>query len=207
MSYLARKISVLALFVLLAIIVTNVSSATRDLVKGKDYEQMGPKGTVKPEIFEFFNYGCPACYQMESFANKYKDSHKNTKFTMVPVGFNPSWEIYVKAYYLGSLLKVLDKSHTAVFHLLHVEKKIIKNDKALKAFFMTLGVESDKYDKANKSFALNSQIRKSKQLAKKYGISGIPTFVANRKYKLNNQSLATTEMINYALEKLTQTAP
>ncbi len=204
MSYITRKILVLALFAVFTVLTTNVSSATRDLIKGKDYEQMGPKGTAKPEILEFFNYGCPACYRMESFANGYKDSHKNTKFTMVPVGFNPSWEIYVKAYYLGSLLKVLDKSHTAVFHLIHVEKKIIKNDKELKAFFMSLGVESNKYDKANKSFALNSQIRKSKQLAKKYRISGIPTFLANQKYKLDNQSLATTEMIEHALEKLTE---
>ncbi|PCI65915.1 MAG: hypothetical protein COB38_10640 [Gammaproteobacteria bacterium] len=207
MNYFKHKNSILALFAVLTVLMTNVSSATRDLVKGKDYEQMGPKGTVKPEILEFFNYGCPACYQMETFANGYKGSHKNTKFTMVPVGFNPSWEIYVKAYYLGSLLKVLDKSHTALFHLLHVEKKIIKNDKALKAFFMSLGIESNTYDKANKSFALNSQIRKSKQLAKRYGISGIPTFVANQKYKLNNQSLRTTEMIEHALEKLTQSPP
>jgi len=207
MSHLNRKISVIALFAVFITLTTNVSSATRDLVKGKDYEQMGPKGTTKPEILEFFNYGCPACYKMESFTNSYKNSHKNTKFTMVPVGFNPSWKIYVKAYYLGSLLKVLDKSHPAMFHLLHVKKKIVKNDKDLKSFFMNLGVESDQYDKANKSFALNSQIRKSKQLSKKYRISGIPAFVANQKYKLDNQSLKTTDMIEHALEKLTQSSP
>jgi thiol:disulfide interchange protein DsbA len=204
MNYLKSYISVVAFLAVFATLATNVSSATRELVKDTDYQQMGPKGTTNPEILEFFNYGCPACYRMENFTQKYKKNHKNTKFTLVPVGLNPSWKIYVKAYYLGSLLKVLNKSHTAMFHLLHVEKKIIKNDKELKAFFMMLGVDSSKYDKANKSFALNAQIRKSKQLARKYRIAGIPTFVANEKYKLDNQALGTTEMIEHALNELTQ---
>lgn len=204
MNHLKRNISVLAFFTVFTVLVTGVSAKTRDLVKGEDYQQMGPKGTANPEILEFFNYGCPACYRMESFVGEYKSSHKNTKFTYVPVGLNASWEIYVKAYYLGVLLKVIDKSHPAMFHLLHVKKKIIKNDKELKAFFMTFGVDSAKYDKAIKSFSLNAQIRKSKQLARKFSISGIPAFVANEKYKLDNLSLGTSEMIGHALETLTE---
>ena len=203
MKLLKYTFPTFAIFAFFAVI-NSVSSETRELVKGSDYEQMGPKGTTKPEVFEFFNYGCPACYQMESFVGQFKAKHKDTKFTLVPVGLNPSWKIYVKAYYLGSLLKVTDKSHPAIFHLIHVEKKILKNDSELKSFFVNLGVDGDKFDKANKSFALNANIRKSKQLARKYQISGIPMFVANKKYKLNNQALGTSEMIEYALEELTK---
>ena len=76
MNNLTHKTLILALFVALTVLSTNASSATRDLVKGKDYVQMGPKGTAKPEILEFFNYGCPACYRMESFANRFKEGHK-----------------------------------------------------------------------------------------------------------------------------------
>ena len=72
----------------------------------------------------------------------------------------------------------------------------------LKAFFVALGVDPIKYDKVYKSFSLDAKIRKAKQLARKYQIQGTPTFIANRRYKLDNQELGTTEMIEKALKEL-----
>ncbi|MGB0496096.1 MAG: thiol:disulfide interchange protein DsbA/DsbL [Kangiellaceae bacterium] len=200
------KASFICLLTLIVITLAGkeVNGATRELVKGEDYEQVSPKGTKKPEVLEFFNYACPACYRLEGLVEKFKKNNPDVKITPVPVELRPAWEIYVRAYYLGKLLKVLDKSHPAVFHRLHVEKKPITSDSELKAFFVSLGVEPEKYDKANKSFALNASTRKAKQQARKFRISGTPVFVANRQYKLNNQALGTAEMIEHALDKLTK---
>ncbi len=183
---------------------SSLMAATRTLVEGEDYEVMGPKGSKTSEVMEFFNYACSHCYTMESFINRFKKENTGIKIIPVPNDLgHPQWQIYVKAFYLGELLKVLDQSHPKIFHRVNVEKKPIIKDEDLKALFMTLGVDSAKYDRAVKSVALDMRIRKAKQLARKYRISGTPTFVANQRFKLNNPSLGTNEMIEKALKDLT----
>ena len=182
-----------------------VSADTRPLVEGDDYEVMGPKGSKKAEVLEFFSYACGHCYTMEGFINRFKKENSGIKIIPVPNTLGrPQWEIYVKAYYLGELLKVLDQSHQKMFHQINVENKHVTSDEALKTFFMTLGVDSAKYDRAFKSVALDMRVRKAKQLARKYRITGTPIFVANQRYKLNNTALGSNEMIEKALKELTE---
>lgn len=192
-----------ALLILVITQVAIVSADTRPLVEGDDYEVMGPKGSKNAEVLEFFSYACGHCYTMEGFINRFKKENSNIKVIPVPNDLgNPQWKIYIKAYYLGELLKVLDQSHQKLFHQINVEKKHITSDKALKDFFMTLGVDSAKYDRAIKSGALDMRIRKAKQLARKYRITGTPVFVANQRFKLNNSALGSKEMIEKALVEL-----
>ena len=186
---------------------TGTSQAeTRPLVKGTDYKVMASKGTTKPEVFEFFSYACGHCYTMEGFVNKFKTDHAGIKFTPVPTDLgHPQWQVYVKAFYLGQLLKVLDKSHGKIFHRVNVLNKPITNDANLKSFFVELGVSPEQFDSANKSFALDAKVRKAKQLVRKYQISGTPTFVANQQFRLDNRELGNNEMIEKALLDLTAT--
>jgi len=177
----------------------------RPLVEGSDYEILSPKGTKQPEVYEFFSYACAHCYTMETFVNQFKKENEGIKIIPVPTDLgHPQWSIYVKAYYLGELLNVLDKSHAKVFHRINIEKKHIFKDEDLKAFFVDLGVDPTKYDAANKSFALNAKLRKAKQLTKSFRISGTPTFVVNNRFKLNNQALGSSDMIDKALKDLSK---
>jgi len=183
--------------------VSFLQAETRPLVSGDDYEVMGAKGTKNREVMEFFSYACGACYSMESFVTLFKKNNSEIKVIPVPTDLgHPQWKIYVKAYYLGEMLNVLDKSHSKIFHRIHVEKRQITKDSDLKTLFVDLGVDPDKYDKAEKSFTLNSKIRKAKQLTKKFRISSTPSFVANQRFKLNNKTLKSTEMIEKALKEL-----
>ena len=178
-------------------------AAERALVEGSDYEVVSPKGTKSPEVYEFFSYACGACYTMESFVTQFKKDNPGTKVIPVPTDLgHAQWKIYVKAYYLGELLGVLEQSHSKIFHQINIEKKHIFNDEGLKEFFVGLGVDPAKFDSANKSFSLNAKIRKAKQLIKTYRISATPTFVVNQQYKLDNRALGTTEMINKAIKEL-----
>jgi len=197
----------LFVFIFASLFLANTLQAeVRPLVEGSDYEVMGPKGTTKPEVLEFFSYACGACYSMEGFVNQFKKDHGGIKFNAVPTDLDrPQWQIYIKAYYLGELLKVLDKSHGKIFHRVNVLKKPITNEEALKKFFVELGVDPNQYDKASKSFALNAKIRKAKQLVRKYRIVGTPTFVANKRFKLDNGKLNSNEMIEKAILDLSAT--
>ncbi len=185
--------------------VNYLQAETRALVAGTDYQVMAQKGSKKPEVMEFFSYACGACYSMESFINKFKRDNSEIKVIPVPNDLgHDQWKVYVKAYYLGELLKVLDKSHEKLFYRVHVDKKQIKNEAELKDFFIALGVNENSYEKANKSFALNAKIRNAKQLAKRYEVSGTPTYIANQQFKLNNKALESLEMIEKALKLLTK---
>lgn len=198
----------LTLFAVIANIMFSLTTfaEVRPLVEGSDYEVMSPKGSKNSEVYEFFSYACGACYSMESFVNKFKKDNQGIKIIPVPTDLgHTQWQIYVKAYYLGELLNVLDKSHSKIFHRVNIEKKHIIKEEDLKAFFVDLGVEPAKYDSAYKSFSLSSKIRKAKQLTKTFRVSATPTFVANQRFKLDNKTLGTTEMIDKALKDLTKT--
>ncbi len=198
MNKLLKTLSVFIVANLL--LIGTLLAEIRPIVEGSDYEIMGPQGTSSPEVMEFFSYGCGHCYTMEGFVNKFKKDHADIKFSAVPTDLgHPQWQIYIKAYYIGELLKVLDKSHGKLFHRINVQRKPLSKEADLKNFFVELGVAPEKYDKANKSFALSAKIRKAKQLAKKYRIMGTPTFVANKRFKLDNRKLASNEMIEKAL--------
>lgn len=191
-------------FLFSSILASGLMAETRPLIEGDDYEVMASKGSKKSEVLEFFSYACGHCYTMEGFISRFKKENGNVKVIPVPNDLGrPQWQIYVKAYYLGELLKVLDQSHQKIFHQINVENKHITSDEALKAFFMTLGVDSAKYDRAIKSVALDMRVRKAKQLARKYRITGTPIFVANQRFKLNNTALGSNEMIEKALKELT----
>jgi len=196
---------IVAALVLLSALSFNLQSvaAERALVEGSDYEVVSPKGTKSPEVYEFFSYACGACYSMESFVTQFKKDNADTKIIPVPTDLgHPQWKIYIKAYYLGELLGVLDQSHTKIFHRVNIEKKHIFKEDDLKEFFVGLGVDPAKYDAANKSFSLNAKIRKAKQLVRTYRISATPTFVVNQQYKLDNRALGSPEMINKAIKEL-----
>jgi len=181
------------------------AAETRALIEGNDYEVVSPKASRDREVLEFFSYACGACYTMESIVEDFKKSNPEVKVVPVPTDLgHAQWEIYVKAYYLGKLLKVIDKSHPKVFHMIHVEKKHFLKEQDLKKFFVGLGVDPDRYDKASQSMALGLAIKKAKRLIRTYRVSGTPTFVANQRYKLNNQSLGSAEMIKKALKELTR---
>jgi len=177
----------------------------RAIVEGDDYEIVSPKASKEKEVYEFFSYACGACYSIEGVIQEFKKENPKVKVTHVPTDLgHAQWEIYVKAFYLGKLLKVIDKSHPKIFHMIHVEKKHFLKEKDLKKFFVGLGVDPDRYDKAEKSMALGLAIKKAKRLIRTYRVSGTPTLVANQRYKLNNQSLGSAEMIKKALVELTK---
>ncbi len=197
-------------FVFLILVIVGLNSTQllaeeRAIVEGEDYQVLGPVGSKSPEVLEFFSYACGHCYTMETLVNKFKKNNPDIKIIPVPTDLgHPQWQIYVKAFYLGELLKVLDQSHTKIFHRINVEKKHITNDEQLKVFFVALGVDPLQYDKALKSFSLDAKIRKAKQLTRTYQIAETPIFIANRRFKLNNPKLGSTDMIDKALRELTQ---
>jgi len=171
---------------------------------GVHYTQVSPDArSDTPKVIEFFNYGCGACYQMEAFLDQWKkDKPEEIDFTRSSVDLRKDWAIYTKAFYIGELLGVLDQSHMAMFKQVHEQRKPVRNDAELKAFFLKLGVEEQAYDDIVSSFTLDSKLRTAKNQAKKFAVGGTPTFIINDQYSTSGARAKSYEMLNYLLTEL-----
>ncbi|WP_444996234.1 thiol:disulfide interchange protein DsbA/DsbL [Aliikangiella sp. IMCC44359] len=192
----------MALFVGACTLSGAVSAESGSFVAGEHYQIISPKESEEPIVEEFFNYACGACYSMEKVISEIKNENPTVKFKIIPLELRPSWKVYVKAYYIGEKLGVLDKSHEKIFRRIHVEKRHFKNDDDLKDFFVSLGVDAKAYDDVAKSYWLNTQLRLSKQYAMNAKVIGTPTLIVNKRYKLDNKKLGSGERIKQAVKEL-----
>lgn len=171
-------------------------------VEGKDYDIVSNKKSKEPLLEEFFNYACGACFSTEQFITRLKKNNPKLHVKSVPVELRESWKIYVEAYYIGEKLGILDKSHSKLFDYIHVEKKQLNNQKDMKKFFFSLGVDEKAYDGVAGSFWLNTQRRKAKRYAKQNQVMGTPVFLVNKKYKINTKALGSHDLIEKAIIEL-----
>ncbi|NRA18775.1 MAG: thiol:disulfide interchange protein DsbA/DsbL [Oceanospirillaceae bacterium] len=194
-------------FKLLAITISTLTFSASSLAQtsaevGRDYEITAPKTDSGPLLEEFFNYACAACYRSEEFINNLKTNNPGLKFRAVPVEFRPAWEIYVKAYYLGEKLGLLDKSHAKIFHRIHVEKKPFNNESEMKAFFVSLGATEKAYDDIANSFSIDVQMRKAKQYTIKHKITNTPTLLVNKRYRLLREGYKNLPRLEQIIQEL-----
>jgi len=158
-----------------------------DYQEGKEYLVLAnPQPTSvgdKIEVVELFWYGCPHCYRLEPLLAEWRTSKPDdVEFIRMPAVLGPNWELYGKAFYTAELLGVSDKVHNALFEALHKDKKKIRNEAAVQAFFLKQGVSAEDFKNTFNSFAVNVKLNNAKQMTKRYAITGVPTIIINGKY-------------------------
>jgi len=196
------RIISIVLFVCISNLTPILGAEQRALIPGQDFEVLPGKLSQKPQIVEYFNYACGACYSMERFIMKMKREKPGLIIAAMPVENYPSWKIYVEAFFLGQSLGVLNKSHHKLYHKVQVEKKPFKNQADMKQFFLNLGVPETNYDAVKGSEKLAKKVVLAKKIAIKNKVASTPSFVINNIYKLNINSLGTFEMLEKAFDTL-----
>ncbi|MEM9101299.1 MAG: thiol:disulfide interchange protein DsbA/DsbL [Pseudomonadota bacterium] len=173
-------------------------------IEGKHYLLVNPAAEAKePLVTEFFSYGCPHCYSMETqLAQWKKTKNPAIQFQRVPVIFNKSWELLAEAYYAAESLGVLEDVHTLLFHRIHVEKRQPTNYDQLAEVFKKADVGKEWMVKAINSFAVKNKIKRAKKLTAKFKIDGVPSFVINDKYLVSGGTAGTKDMLMHMLSDL-----
>ena len=137
----------------------------------------------KVEVVELFWYGCPHCYRLEPFVAQWKDKQpEDVEFIQMPAVLGKGWELLAKGYYTAELLNVSDKTHTALFEALHVDKKKITNEASLQKIFAEQGVSAEDFSNTLNSFAVSVKLNNAKLMTKRYALTGVPTIIINGKY-------------------------
>lgn len=182
------------------------------LVKAESpgYEVLStPQPTQNPdkvEVIEFFWYGCPHCYHLEPYINKWlKTKPDNVDFIRQPAIFNSLWEKHAKAYFTAEALGVVDKVHADFFDAIQNKKQKLESEDQLLKFFSEHGVSEVDFRNAYNSFPVDYKVRQAKTMAARYGVNGVPALIINGKY-LTSGSLAKTQqnmidVMNRLIEK------
>ncbi len=188
---------IFGLLLALVVLPFTPASAEEDYAAGIDYERIVPPMTAqepgKVEVYEFFWYGCPHCFQFEPYLAKWLENKPdNVEFIRVPAIFNnPHWESQARAYYTAETLGVLDRIHSPLFNAIHEGHQRIYTREALRDFFAEHGVEPETFDKTYDSFAVESKVRRARDLTARSGISGVPATVVNGEYRVGASQAAS----------------
>jgi len=143
-------------------------------------------------VQELFWYGCGHCYHFDPALNAWlAKKPANVRFERVAVALNPGWVPLSKAYYALRQLGVDEKLHTALFDAVHKERRPLNTPEQIADFVASHGVDREAFLKAYNGFAVDAEVRKAQQLARQYGITGVPAMVVQGKYRTSG-SLAGT---------------
>lgn len=156
-------------------------------IENKDYINKFPnEKPKKPVLVEFFSYMCRHCYTMETTLARWKKQKPaDVELVKIPVTFGrPDYKLVARGFYIAEELKIQDQFDKLIFKRIHVEKKAPRREKDLLQLFIDLGVSKEDFNKAAKSFSVDSKLRKADFLSKKFRVTGTPYFLINYKYEV-----------------------
>ena len=169
-----------------------------------------PMNTADPEkveVLEFFWFGCPHCFAFEPAINNYHHNKPDhVAFVREAPALNPNWEQHSRIFYAARSLDIVDQIVEKVFDEIHLNKNRLRNPKDAGKFIESLdvGVDSDKFQKTMKSFAVDAGLRRSLQLAQQSGITGVPAIIVNGKYRTSVSMAGGHDAVIQVIERLVE---
>ena len=172
------------------------------------YDKIHPQPTSsgdKIEVIEFFWYGCPHCYSLEPYLEKWlQDKPDDVVFRRIPAVLGSNWIHYAKVYYAAAKLGVVDKLHTPLFNAIHKDRIPLDDATKLGDFLESLGIDKDRFFAAYQSEEISNDIKNSYIMGQDYGLTGVPTIIVNGKYRTSASQAGSNEQLIQVLNKLIQ---
>ena len=192
--------------------ITQVAAQTAPArwIEGQHYFPIKPAQptTVAPgkvEVTEVFSYGCPACYQFYTTADKIKAAlPKNAEMTYLHASWNTgeSWPLFQRAFLTAEALGVASKAHNPLLRAIWESDELAVVDRRtnrlkspqptmeqVAAFYeRTTGVKKDEFLKISKSFSIETRIKSTENAIKGLRADQTPTMAVNGKYRFTEQS-------------------
>ncbi len=167
--------------------------------------------TDKVEVAELFLYTCPHCFSFEkSYLEAWRENKPDyVEFIQMPAVFDLKGKgiPLAKAYYVAKALGVFEKVHIPLFKAIHEQRNYeLTRKKPLQKFFAKhAGVSQEDFTKTYNGFWVNTQMGKTNEKTRKYGINSVPTVIVNGKYRLGSRKAKgyknMMKIIDYLIEK------
>lgn len=157
---------------------------------GEDFSRLAtaqPTDTPgKIEVIEFFWYGCPHCNELEPMVEAWeKRLPKDVVFRREHVIWDgrSETETHARLFLTLRTMGLLTQHHRAVFDAIHVAKTRLRSESEVFDWAAKRGIERAKFEATYKSFGVNMQTTRAKDMTGKYLVDGVPSFAVNGKYK------------------------
>jgi thiol:disulfide interchange protein DsbA len=173
-------------------------SAAAAPVAGRNYTVLDPalpvESTDKIEVIEFFWYGCPHCYNLQPYMEKWvKTLPADTLLRRVPAIFNERWARDAATFYAFEALGVLENVHRPFFDAIHRDRLKSDNKQAMHEWLRKQGIDPEKFDQAVASFGVQSKVRRAMQLTAGYRIDGTPSLAVQGRYRISADQASSQE--------------
>lgn len=186
-----KKIFNSVLLVIMTALVSLQASAQIRFVEGEHYKIISNQATSKPEVKEFFSFWCPHCFNFEPLvAEMKKKLDPSVNFDKVHVNFmgfagTDLQDDVTKAMMIGRAMKKPEQVNSAIFNYIHRQRGKITSSDDVRSLLSVSGIDPVEYDKMNKSFAVNSMLKKNNKAINEYRrfVKGVPNFIVNGKYQ------------------------
>lgn len=186
------------------------AAAIPGLVAGTDYAVIPGGQPFEPrngkiEVVEVFGYVCPACARLQPLFSAWKKKlPADVRVTYVPAAFGREWIPYAHAFYAADALGLVDRSHDAVFHAIHIEESLPgegkePDEQAIAKFYGKYGVDPKVFADAMHSFTIDAKLARAKQFMVDSGVEGTPTLIVDGKYRVLGRSYEDQLRITDAL--------
>jgi thiol:disulfide interchange protein DsbA len=164
-------------------------------VEGRDYAVIRGGQPYLPlngkiEVVEVFGYVCPACAQLEPvFSAWERRLPADVRVSFVPAPFGPQWIPYAKAFYVADSLGLVAKTHTPLFHAIHIENSLpgegeTPDEAAIARWYGKYGANPKQFLAAMDSFATDAKVKRGTQFMMRSGVGGTPTIIVDGKYRV-----------------------
>jgi protein dithiol oxidoreductase (disulfide-forming) len=165
--------------------------------EGVNYTRMVPAQPTnvaagQVEVLEFFWYACPHCYSLEpAVAAWLKTKPAYVSFSRVPVLWNEGHRSLARLFYTLDSMGKLNEAHSEVFKEIQVNgdpligadpNNAAAAERVQLSFIKKLGLSDADFEKEYHGFNVETAMQRADQLAQRYRVTGVPTFVVNGKY-------------------------
>lgn len=187
----------------------SLTGFSADFIAGKDYEVLKETNQLDKvhgsvSVTEFFSFGCPWCYRIDTNLNKWVGQHgQHIYFKKIPVVFHADWKFYAKAYYAAHALSLGQKLEPAIFKAIMVDKQPLNSDQAMINFFIQQGVPAATAKSAfSYSPSIDLSVKAGQTLMARYHVISVPSFVVNNQFKTDLQMAKSEERLFAILDYL-----
>jgi thiol:disulfide interchange protein DsbA len=162
-----------------------------------------PAGQV--EVLEFFWYACPHCFALQPTVDAwFRSRAPYISFAPVPVLWNDGHRSLARLYYTLQALGKMPQLHAEVFKEIQVNgdpligadpTNTAQAERLQLAFAKRLGISEADFQKQYHSFNVENNMQRADELAQRYRIAGVPTFVIDGKFVTDVQMAGGPERL------------
>lgn len=136
------------------------------------------------EVVAVFSYACPFCYKYESTVTEWlKTKDDSVAFRREHMASGRALENLARAYYIAEDLKILPKTHDALFKAIHVfELEPYGEDDLQRMYKRLADVDSKTFSDKFWSSEIHERVKESKKTLRDWRITGVPCVVVGGRY-------------------------